>query len=79
MVSGEPFGNPYATERAGGEAFSERDEEAVDRLAGFAGVAGLIWGRSWGWRRSGAGTWCPAACGSSSTSTGGGDWTGMSE
>ena len=39
MVSGEPFGNLYLTEKAGGEEFSERDEEVVVLLAGFAGVA----------------------------------------
>ena len=29
----------YLTEKAGGEEFSERDEQAVQLLAGFAGVA----------------------------------------
>lgn len=39
MVSGEPFGNPYLTEKLGGEEFSERDEEVVEPLAEFVGVA----------------------------------------
>jgi two-component system, NarL family, sensor histidine kinase DevS len=39
MVGGEPFGNLYLTEKAGGEEFSEDDERAVVRLAHLAGVA----------------------------------------
>jgi len=39
LVAGEPFGNLYLTEKAGGSEFSEEDEEAVTTLAEFAGVA----------------------------------------
>jgi two-component system cell cycle sensor histidine kinase/response regulator CckA len=39
FVGGRPFGNVYLTEKAGGERFTEADEEAVVMLAGFAGVA----------------------------------------
>ena len=39
MAGGEPLGDLYLTEKAGGEEFSERDEEAVQWRAGFAGVA----------------------------------------
>jgi signal transduction histidine kinase len=39
MVGGQPFGNLYLTEKAGGEEFSEDDERAVLRLAELAGVA----------------------------------------
>lgn len=38
-VAGEPYGNLYLTEKAGGAEFSEEDEEAVVVLAEFAGVA----------------------------------------
>jgi two-component system, NarL family, sensor histidine kinase DevS len=38
-VEGQPFGNLYLTEKAGGEDFTEEDERAVEVLAGFAGVA----------------------------------------
>ena len=39
MVGGQPFGNLYLTEKAGGEPFTEADEETVVLLAQFAGVA----------------------------------------
>jgi two-component system, NarL family, sensor histidine kinase DevS len=39
LVEGEPFGNLYLTEKAGGEQFTEADEQAVTVLAEFAGVA----------------------------------------
>ena len=39
LVAGEPFGNLYLTEKAGGERFTEADEQAVVRLAAVAGVA----------------------------------------
>ena len=39
MVGGEPFGNIYVTERAGGGDFSDDDEEALVWLAAFAGLA----------------------------------------
>jgi signal transduction histidine kinase len=39
VVGGEPFGDLYLTEKAGGAEFSEADEEAVAVLAEFAGVA----------------------------------------
>lgn len=39
LVDGEPFGNLYLTEKAGGERFSQEDEQAVVTLAEFAGVA----------------------------------------
>jgi two-component system, NarL family, sensor histidine kinase DevS len=39
LVDGEPWGNLYLTEKAGGEQFSGEDEEAVLVLAAFAGVA----------------------------------------
>ena len=39
LVGGQPFGNLYLTEKAGGEPFSEADEETVVLLARFAGVA----------------------------------------
>jgi len=39
LVEGEPFGNLYLTEKAGGAEFSEADEQAVVVLAEFAGVA----------------------------------------
>jgi signal transduction histidine kinase len=39
LVRGEPFGNLYLTEKAGGERFSEEDEEALTVLAELAGHA----------------------------------------
>ncbi|MGA2165615.1 MAG: GAF domain-containing protein, partial [Solirubrobacteraceae bacterium] len=39
FVAGKPFGNLYLTEKAGGEQFTERDQEAVMELAELAGVA----------------------------------------
>ena len=39
MVGGEPFGNLYLTEKAGGDEFTEEDETTVGVLAEFAGVA----------------------------------------
>jgi signal transduction histidine kinase len=39
IVGGGPFGNLYLTEKAGGEEFTEDDEQAVVRLADLAGVA----------------------------------------
>jgi signal transduction histidine kinase len=39
LVGGEPFGNLYLTEKAGGEDFTDDDEHAVQALAEFAGVA----------------------------------------
>ena len=39
VVGGEPFGNLYLTEKAGGEEFTEEDEVTVGVLAEFAGVA----------------------------------------
>jgi signal transduction histidine kinase len=39
LIAGEPFGNLYLTEKAGGEEFSEEDERAVTRLADLAAVA----------------------------------------
>jgi signal transduction histidine kinase len=39
LVEGEPFGNLYLTEKAAGAEFSADDEEAVQLLADFAGVA----------------------------------------
>jgi len=39
LVEGIPFGNLYLTEKAGGEQFSDADEQAVMVLADFAGVA----------------------------------------
>jgi signal transduction histidine kinase len=39
MVGGEPFGNLYLTEKHGGGQFTSADEQAVVRLAQFAGVA----------------------------------------
>jgi len=38
-VDGQPFGNLYLTEKAGGEEFTADDEQAVELLADFAGVA----------------------------------------
>jgi two-component system, NarL family, sensor histidine kinase DevS len=39
VVEGQPFGNLYLTDKAGGEEFTEEDEQAVEVLAKFAGVA----------------------------------------
>ena len=39
LVGGTPFGNLYLTEKAGGAQFSDADEQAVEVLAEFAGVA----------------------------------------
>ena len=39
MIGGVPFGNLYLTEKAGGEQFTEADEQAIGLLAEFAGVA----------------------------------------
>jgi signal transduction histidine kinase len=39
LVDGEPFGNLYLTEKAGGAEFSQADEDALQLLADFAGVA----------------------------------------
>jgi signal transduction histidine kinase len=39
VVAGAPFGNLYLTEKAGGEEFTEEDQQAVVRLAHLAGVA----------------------------------------
>jgi signal transduction histidine kinase len=39
LIRGEPFGNLYLTDKAGGAQFSEEDERSVAILADFAGVA----------------------------------------
>jgi GAF domain-containing protein len=39
MVCGEPFGNLYLTDKAGGAPFTQQDEDALVQLAEFAGVA----------------------------------------
>jgi len=39
LVRGEPYGNLYLTEKAGGAEFTQEDEDAVVLLAEFAGVA----------------------------------------
>jgi signal transduction histidine kinase len=39
LIDGEPFGNLYLTEKAGGADFSETDEQAVVILAEYAAVA----------------------------------------
>jgi signal transduction histidine kinase len=39
LIDGAPFGNLYLTEKAGGEQFTDDDEQAVSVLADFAGVA----------------------------------------
>jgi signal transduction histidine kinase len=39
LVGGEPYGNLYLTEKAGGVEFTDADEETVALLAEFAGVA----------------------------------------
>lgn len=39
LIDGEPYGNLYLTEKAGGAGFSEADEQAVVTLAEYAAVA----------------------------------------
>ena len=39
MIGGVPFGNLYLTDKAGGELFTEEDEETIVLLAELAGVA----------------------------------------
>lgn len=39
VIDGEPYGNLYLTEKAGGNEFSEADEQAVIVLAEYAAVA----------------------------------------
>src|SRR4051794_31780008 len=39
LVAGEPYGNLYLTDKAGGQEFTEDDEESLSLLAQFAGVA----------------------------------------
>ena len=39
LVGGEAWGNLYLTDKAGGEPFSQADEDAVVMLAAWAGVA----------------------------------------
>ncbi len=39
MIGGVPFGNLYLTEKAGGEQFTEEDEQTIVLLAELAGVA----------------------------------------
>ena len=39
LVGGEPFGNLYLTEKAGGQGFTEEDEGTITMLADLAGVA----------------------------------------
>jgi GAF domain-containing protein len=39
LVAGKPFGNLYLTEKREGEEFTDEDEQALVRLAQFAGVA----------------------------------------
>ncbi|HUA02565.1 MAG TPA: GAF domain-containing protein [Solirubrobacteraceae bacterium] len=39
LIGGVPFGNLYLTEKAGGEEFTEQDEQTIVLLAEFAGVA----------------------------------------
>ena len=39
LVAGEPLGNLYLSEKPQGEEFSEADEQALVRLAEFAGMA----------------------------------------
>jgi len=39
LINGKPYGNLYLTEKAGGEPFSESDQDAVVVLAEFAGLA----------------------------------------
>jgi signal transduction histidine kinase len=39
MIGEEPYGNLYLTDKRGGEPFTDKDEQALATLAGFAGVA----------------------------------------
>jgi signal transduction histidine kinase len=39
LVGGQPYGNLYLTEKTGSEDFNEDDEQAVQALAEFAGLA----------------------------------------
>jgi signal transduction histidine kinase len=39
LVGGQPYGNLYLTEKEGAAEFSEEDQEAVELLAQFAGLA----------------------------------------
>jgi signal transduction histidine kinase len=39
MIRGESWGNLYLTEKAGGQEFTEADEEAVGLLSGWAAIA----------------------------------------
>ena len=39
LVGGRPYGNLYLAEKAGGGGFTEQDEQAVELLADFVGVA----------------------------------------
>jgi signal transduction histidine kinase len=39
LIDGQPYGNLYLTEKAGGAEFTQDDEDAVCALADFAGVA----------------------------------------
>ena len=39
LIGGIPYGNLYLTEKAGGEEFTEEDEQTIMLLAEFAGVA----------------------------------------
>ena len=39
LIGGVPFGNLYLTEKAGGEEFTEADEQTIMLLAEFAGLA----------------------------------------
>jgi signal transduction histidine kinase len=39
LVDGKPFGNLYLTDKLDGREFTEEDEQALVRLAAFAGVA----------------------------------------
>ena len=39
LIGGVPFGNLYLTEKAGGEEFTEEDEQTIVLLAAFAGLA----------------------------------------
>jgi signal transduction histidine kinase len=39
LVGGAPYGNLYLTEKADGALFSEEDQQAVELLAEFAGIA----------------------------------------
>jgi signal transduction histidine kinase len=39
IVGGQPFGNLYLADKAGGEEFTDQDEDTLQLLAEFAGVA----------------------------------------